>query len=244
MADLISVEEGIDFFDISVIVPKMELSGEISIQSYTERVKAIYDRAHGSTMAIATSMILANTIAVNECVVKADSPPTQQLERALLSELVAPNIGDIDKAVGVGSQIILTTIGVEAARGTTKPTEMVGIAAVAQLGSSAGDALVERTAWLTHNERVQEDVGSSAIYVALITKYLFDRAKASENHSLSWHVGIGVFATAAAFGVPALEGSQGGKLDFISHTVGLAVGYLAHRLNERKKITRDLLQST
>ena len=213
----------------------MSMLVEGSELGYWQNAKAFYERIHISTMMLATSMILANSVDRSALVVHADDALLRQAELAIPSALLTPNMGDYDKLVGVGSQIGLTVISAECARDTTGPVELAGTALVAQIASSGADAAVERIGWLSHAERAQEDVGFSAIYVAWFTKFLFDKAQASEHHRHSWIAGIGAFAVMAVIGLPLSEGSQGGKLDAVAHTTSLAVGFLAHRLSERRK---------
>ena len=160
----------------------------------------------------------------------------EQAERSLPSALVAPNMGDYNKAVGVGSQIALTSIGADCALKTSTPGEMFGTAVAAQLASSGADSLVERTTnWLSHAERTQEDVGASAIYLAWIFKFMLDRERTSESHKLSWRLGMTALTGAAVVVIPLAESSQGGKLDAVAHGVSLVVAYGAHRFGLRKR---------
>jgi len=214
----------------------MEASSEVLPQGHLERAKAVYSRLYGSVIMITSSMILANTSAGNEFVVRADNPILEQAERSLPSALVAPNMGDYNKAVGVGSQIALTSIGADCALKTSTPGEMFGTAVAAQLASSGADSLVERTTnWLSHAERTQEDVGASAIYLAWIFKFMLDRERTSESHKLSWRLGMTALTGAAVVVIPLAESSQGGKLDAVAHGVSLVVAYGAHRFGLRKR---------
>jgi|GEM_PF-2888867 len=213
----------------------MNAPGEASELSYLQQAKAICERAYGSTAMAVTTMVLANTVGREALVVHADDPLLEQAKLSIFSAFPAPSLGDYGRTVNVGTQIATTVVSLECARSTTGASGLAGTAVAAQLAACGADAAVERTGWLSHAERAQEDVGFSAIGVAWFTKFLLDRAQASQERGQRWLAGAGVFAGSAVIGLPLYEGSQGGKLDAVSHAAGLAIGVLAHKQGQRGK---------
>jgi hypothetical protein len=199
-----------------------------------QQAKSLFERAYASTAMAVTTMVLANTVDRSALVVHANDPLSKQAELALPSALPAPSLGDYGRTMNVGTQIATTVVSFEAARTTSGVGELVGTAVVAQVASCGADAAVERIGWLTQAERAQEDVGFSAIGTAWFTKFLLDRAHISKDRGRRWLAATAAFTGTVAIGLPLYEGSQGGKLDAISHTAGLAVGFLAHKLSLRK----------
>lgn len=204
---------------------------------YLQQARAVCERAYASSAMVITTMVLANTVDRSALVVHANDSLLKQAELSIPSALPAPSLGDYGRTVNVGTQIAATIVSFESARSTSSSIELVGTAAAAIVASDGADAIVERAGWLSHAERAQEDVGFSAIGAAWFIKFLLDRAQASKDKGRQWLAGAGAFAGTIAVGLPLYEGSQGGKLDAVSHTTGLAVGVLAHKLSERKKVT-------
>ncbi len=200
-----------------------------------QQVKAVCERAYATTAVAVTTMVLANTVDREALVVHADDPLLKQAKRSVLSILPAPSLGDYGRTANVAAQITTTVISFESARSTSRPAGLIGTAAGAIVASDSADALADRSGWLTHAEKAQEDVGFSAIGVAWFTKFLLDRAGASKDKGRRWLAAAGAFAGTVALGLPLYEGSQGGKLDAVSHTAGLAVGLAAHKLGARRR---------
>jgi hypothetical protein len=205
----------------------------------SQYLKSVFERVYAPTVVAVTTMVLANTVDRNLLVVHANDPLSKQAGLALPSALPAPSLGDYGRSVNVGTQIATTVVSFEAARSTSSPAELAGTALAAQVASCGADAAVERTGWLTQAERAQEDVGFSAISTAWFTKFLLDRAQRSTDNGRLWLTSAGVFAGTVVIGLPIYEGSQGGKLDAVSHSAGLAVGIIAHKLSRRRAGTLD-----
>lgn len=224
------------FCNLDVIVLKMESLDEIPKPNYLSAIKRFPRRLYVEASVLTGTILAASTVGNNALSVRANDSVPEQIERVFTSELVAPNMGDVDKAAGIASQIVLTTAALGFVQETTEPLDIVKIAGAAQFLSSGADTIVERTGWLTHAELAQKDDGSSAIYLAWFTKSALDRLEASENHRRAWQVAIGTVATLFLVAVPLAEGTKGGgKLIFVSHAVGIATGYGAHRHEARKR---------
>lgn len=213
------------------MVPEVEEVG------YLQRAKTALEGVYISTAMAITSMVLANTVDRSDFVVYAHDDLPTHVKRSATSAFVAPSLGDYGRTVNVGGQIIETVVSAQCARKTTGAIGLFGTAAAAELASCGADDLAKGL--LTPDELKQEDVGFSAINVAWITKFLFDKARASKDHARRWWAGAATFAGAVVVGLPAYEGSQGGKLEAVSHATGLGVGILAHIASRRKKIPLD-----
>jgi hypothetical protein len=79
--------------------------GEAPDLSYLQRAKAICERAYGSTVMAATTMVLANTVGRESLVVHADDPLLKQAKLSIFSAFPAPSLGDYGRTVNVGTQI-------------------------------------------------------------------------------------------------------------------------------------------
>jgi len=187
-------------------------------------------------LAVSGGLLIANEFNREALVVHANDPIGKQARLALPSALPAPVVTG-NRLVDMGLQSITTAVGLEAASKTSTKRELVAMAIGAQVVSCAINAGVERTGWLSKAERAQEDVGSSAIYLAWFMKFLLDRlASAKTDHeSRRWKVAAAVFAGSVTFGAYYVEGSNGGKLDMSSHLGSLMVGVVAHKLGSWRK---------
>lgn len=127
-------------------------------------------------------------------------------------------------------------VSIEAARRTSTLKELGVIAVGAQIASCATDAVADRT-WLTVAQRAQEDVGFSAISVALLAKYLLDRSSSAETTTKSrcWKLGALVLAGFMVGGMYLIDGNNGGKLDVTAHGAGFMVGVIGYQLGKWRK---------
>ena len=168
--------------------------------------------------------------------VYANDPFSTQAERSLQSALPTPVMtGNLlaDFAIQA-SETILTT---EIVRRTSSARQLLGSAIVSQLLSCGVDALVERTGWLSAAERMQPDVGFSAISAAWLSKFFLDRADRARTplRKNLWRAGMAVYGGTITVGYYFLNGPNGGKLDLTSHATGVAVGMAAYALGRRKQ---------
>jgi hypothetical protein len=130
----------------------------------------------------------------------------------------------------------MAALGIEGARRSTTLKGLGATALSAQVASCAADAVADRT-WLTAAERAQEDVGFSAVSVALLAKFLLDRSASAKNPraKLCWRTGALALAAFMTGGLYLIDGSNGGKLDITAHGAAFMVGAAAYRLGKWRK---------
>ncbi len=212
-------------------------------QSLTQRLGITAEHLR-VTATVSAGILLANLLDRENMVVHANDPLGKQAALALPSALPAPEVNGpghlpTDTAVEIGTTAI-SLLAVQS-KNNTSTRELATMAVAAQVGACAVDVVVERSGWLTAAERAQEDVGFSAISVALFTKFLLDRAGQSKEHAKRWYAGLAVLAGTFVGLEPLSSGAQGGKLDATSHAAGLAVGYFGYRFGKRKTQMQNTL---
>lgn len=187
-------------------------------------------------VAFAAGMLALGAMGGDAFEVRADDPLYKQAALALPSAFPVPEVTG-NEALDLGIQTSTAVAAFEAARHTSTWRELGLTAVGAQLASCALDAGVERTGWLSPEERVQKDVGFSSISIAWATKFLLDRSIGAEDEKnrWMWRGAAAAFAGAMTAGAYLVEGSNGGKLDVVAHFGGLAAGAVAYRLGEWRK---------
>jgi hypothetical protein len=207
----------------------------------TEIVKENLRRSQAAIMA-PLGLLLVETMAKNQGMVKADADTTHRLIKAVPSAFVAPEVSDdivgyhsqkIDEAVAAGGLALSAGL---ASRTTPNPFELAAVGLGAQIGSCVADSLVAKEGLLTHSEQNQYDVGPSAVIGAFIMKFLLDnwQTSVSPRAKKTWAAGSGIFAAGMTFGASYLD-KKNGTLDFTSHSVGLAAGALASAMKTRRR---------
>ncbi len=191
---------------------------------------------------VACGMVLTNLLCRQDMVVHANDALLVKADRAMQSAIVAPDVTG-GPELDLAAQTVMAAGSLELVRHTASPGEVIGMAAAAQAVSCAADVVVERAGWLTATERAQEDVGFSAIFSAWMCKYLFDKLESAKDTATKRRriLGLGGFVAGMTAVIPLAEGAQGGgKLDFVAHSAGLAVGAAAH-WRDRRKATAALI---
>ena len=193
------------------------------------------------TTSVALGLLIAEFGPRSAMVVHANDPPLKQIGLALPSALPTPELTG-SQIVDTGLNIALTGASLEIARRTTSRRELLTSAVGAQALACAADAVVERSGWLSSTEKAQEDVGSSSIFIAWLTKYLLDKwaqaetAREKLRYVGQMAAGVGVIATSA------LLDSKSGKLDVTAHVSGVFAGWVAYmRGDTRKKVKQARL---
>jgi len=201
-----------------------------------EHIKHPYEVAAVSA-GLLIGEVLSRT-ALPEMIVHADDDFGKQMAMALPSALPTPEmIGS--PAVDTALQISIAGVSLETARRTTSRRELVATAVGAQALACLVDAGVDRLGWLNPVEKAQEDVGFSAIYVAWLTKFLFDKRAQAKTASERLRYAGSIAAGAAAIVGLALMDSKGVKLDLSAHFSGAVAGWTAHRRGDARKQARQ-----
>ena len=179
------------------------------------------------TVVAALGLVAVNVMYGDSLTVHTSDPLVRQLEMAVPSAFGTPDATGVG-ALDFGGVTTLTLTTLEVARRTTSLRELAAIAISAQMVSCGTDALIDQTGLIGNTT----DVGSSAIAMALGTKFLLDRVVSadSENTRRLWRLGAAAYAAAMTLGAYAFLGGDDGKLDMISHCSALAVGAVAYRL--------------
>ena len=209
-----------------------------SLGAVAGKARELINNGYASATLVATTMILANSVDNSALVVHDNDPFVRQAELALPSALVAPDFTQ-NQDLSTAAQIGLSVAGIEAARTTTSLKGIVATGAAAQLASCGADAAIERSGALGTVNHIERDLGFSAIYTALFTKFILDRAKDRQNNRRAWLGGAVALAGVLVAGPLVLENAQTGVLDASSHAAGILVGSLAHKLDSREQIASN-----
>jgi hypothetical protein len=186
---------------------------------------------------VLAGMALADVLDRSDMVVHADDRFVTQMDKSLLSaipadQLTKSNAGDL------GFQLAYTGAAINFTSGTTTNKGLVATAVGAQGGACLADAAVERSGLMTTAARTQEDVGASAIFMGLVTKFLLDRSKQAKEtgdipKARRYMGGLAVLGAGMTVGAYGYEGSQNGILLLSSHLTGLLAGIAAHRYGNK-----------
>lgn len=187
-------------------------------------------------LGICAMMALTNGLDRSGMMVYADDPLVKQAELALPSALPTPvTTGNL--AIDIGIQVAETTLTTEIVRRTSSAKQLLGTALTAQVVSCGADAFVERAGWLSPAERMQPDIGFSAISAAWFSKFFLDRADRAQSPLRKglWRTTLAVYSGLETGGYYFLNGVDGGKLDLVAHGSGVIVGIASHVLCKRGK---------
>ncbi|HEV2412846.1 MAG TPA: hypothetical protein VGS28_03500 [Candidatus Saccharimonadales bacterium] len=202
------------------------------------RLTRIYEYLKEAQLSLGVCALMAVTNALDRSgagmMVYANSPLSEQAIRALPSALPTPvTTGNLP--VDIAIQAAETFVTAEVARRTSSAKQLLGGAVAAQVLSCSVDAAVERTGWLNAAERMQPDVGFSAISAAWLTKFFLDRAERAKTPLRKglWRLGMAAYAGTITLGYYFMDRASGGKLDLTSHASGIAVGVAMHALGKQ-----------
>ncbi|HZL07639.1 MAG TPA: hypothetical protein VFC50_00395 [Candidatus Dormibacteraeota bacterium] len=206
-----------------------------------------FQNAKALTTVTVGSIILAKVLDPDLGVVTAGSSLVKQAEFAFPSIIPdAPITGEpYDLGIDVAfTAATLAVAGQELNNGHTTKKGLLGTATLAQVLASGWDAIADRT-WLNPAEKKLPDDGDSSVLGGILTKAALDHFWAARQNEefgtgkkLLVGAGLGTVALMSTVGALAAEGSQGGKLDMISHAAGITAGAIAHfvgRFLKRRK---------
>ena len=208
-----------------------------SLGAVAGKAKEFLHNSYASATLVATTMILANSVDNSALVVHDNDSLARQAELALPSALVAPDFTN-NQGLSTATQVSLSVAAIEAARTTTSFKGLMATGAAAQLASCGIDSAIERSGAIGNVNHQERDLGFSAIYTALFTKFVLDRSKASQNNRRAWLGGAVALAGALVAGPLLVEGKQTGILDASSHLAGIAVGAIAHYISRQGRSER------
>lgn len=157
-----------------------------------------------------------------------DTLPKRAL-RAFPSAFAVPEISG-NKTGDALFAMTAAGIGIEAARRTSSAKELAVTSVGAHALACTVNALLERTGQLSDEEKDAEDVGSSAVALALAVKYGADRFASAETAKARIGWGLGVAAlVGATVALPYVSRKTGhsGTMDAAAHMSGAAAGIVS-----------------
>lgn len=191
---------------------------------------------HPGEVALLSAGILAGEILSRtkapDMVVHGDDPFVQQMKMALPSALPTPEMVG-NRGLDTALHIAMSAASLEAVRRNTSRCEVIAGALGAQMLACLANAAVERSGWLTPQERAHRDVGFSAVFASWLTKRLVDKfTEAQSGREKLGYAGLMAAGAGTILAGAKMEDGRGGKLDLVAHASGTLAGWLFHRFGD------------
>ncbi len=178
---------------------------------------------------IAASILAADFLVRDSLVVRQRDTLTKKALRAFPSAFAVPGMTGNKTA---DTLFAMTTVGisVEVARRTSSAKELAVTSVGAHALACTVNTLLERTGQLSDEERDAEDVGSSAVALALAVKYGTDRLATAETTKarLGWSLGLTALVGATVV-APYIsrDTHRTGTMDAAAHLSGAFTGVVS-----------------
>ncbi len=184
------------------------------------------------TVAGTLGLVAVNVMYGDSLAVHSTDSFGRQMQMAIPSAFGTPHATGI-RALDFGGVTAFTAAGLEAARRTTTLPELGAVAVTAQMVSCGTDAIVSGV--VPGFDTL--DVGSSAMSVAWITKFMLDRAYSAEDDTKRrrWRLGMAAFAGAMTVGTYGILGGDNGAMNIVAHGSAMTVGAVAYRFGKWRR---------
>ncbi len=225
-----------------------DLQATIEQKDNIDRLKGLFRRRH-EALVVLLGTFLTDFYAHHAASMQTGAGIIKHIEEAVPSAMIPAKVSPdlighpsdkLDLAIDVAP---LATAAILAKGKNTTTKDMVLMLGSAQALATAADIAVVQTHLVSATEKTQADVGSSALTIAMFTKYLFDKMAQAETkrEKLAWRAITAVFIGTVTVGAAFLD-SRNFTTNLSSHTSGAVVGAAESKREQKRQQKNNVYQ--